>query len=938
MTKVTDLEANLEQFKIEQAAINSEAKQLALLQATIEKNKVEAHQQFAEIVNALKALQPPTTLPEDTTTMIDMEKSGEDCGNLDEFMVASDVEEAAITTPIMVVAEELGQKLIYDFGEADLMLASEGKYIQRVSCDSPAGNKSVEKENIKSGITCEENFYQPYRRVVEQSHNMFGWHAMRLKRRRGGDMLKQHLEDKMFLGAGQGTIFNANKEIVLRAPRRNDVYVLDMSSLTPNGACFFAKALESVNWVWHKRLSHLNFKNINKLAKQNKVLGLPSLVYSKGKPCSTCEKEKHKRASFKTKQNFSIMKCFHLLHMDLFGPSSPRSITHEKYTLIIVDEYSRYTWVHFLKKKSHAAEMIVSFIRMVETQNDVKVKQIRTDNETEFRNSELESFVMRKEFLRTSLLPIHLNKIGVAETKNRILIEAARTMLNGSEDDPSRKYQANSKFSYYIIPYGCSLTELTQEKHVPEVIAPNEQDNPQTKDVEGPTDLTNIEETQEQNVQNEQINHQLTEETLGNNTETSDRWSRDQYIELVNIIGDPSEGMLTRSMASKLTVASVSECLFADFLSKIEPKKVSKALKHPGWVDAMQEELNQFYKNKVWTLVPLPYENIGICSKWVFRFKKDEHGIVTKNKARLVAQGYSQEEGINYDETFAPAVRMEAIKIFFAFATYMNFIVFQMDVKSAFLNGKLKKEVYVKQPLAFQSSEFPEYVCKLDKALYGLKQAPRAWYETLSTFLIQNNFVRGRIDNTLFIYISKGEVLHVQVYMDDIIFGSTSYKLCKQFEKLMTNKFEMSMIGKLTYFIGLQIKQDHKGISICQEQYTRNLLKKYEIFDSFSVKTPMVPPSNLRSNLVDKPVNKTLYGGMIGSLMYLTATTPDIQFSICLCARYQASPNESHLTAVKRIFRYLKGTPSLGLWYPKCLGFDLKGYSDSDYASCNMDR
>ncbi|GKA20478.1 hypothetical protein Tco_0700467 [Tanacetum coccineum] len=162
-------------FKIEQDIINSEAaKQRALLQATIEKNKVESYRQFAEIMNALKALQPPTTLHEDTTTMIDTEKSGEDCGNLDEYMVASDVEEAAITTPIMVVAEELGQKLIYDFGEADLMLRSEGKSIERVSCDPPAGNKYVEKENIKSGITCEENCYHPYRRVVEQIHNMFG--------------------------------------------------------------------------------------------------------------------------------------------------------------------------------------------------------------------------------------------------------------------------------------------------------------------------------------------------------------------------------------------------------------------------------------------------------------------------------------------------------------------------------------------------------------------------------------------------------------------------------------------------------------------------------------------------------------------------------------------------------------------------------------------
>ncbi|GJY63390.1 retrovirus-related pol polyprotein from transposon TNT 1-94 [Tanacetum coccineum] len=182
------------------------------------------------------------------------------------------------------------------------------------------------------------------------------------------------------------------------------------------------------------------------------------------------------------------------------------------------------------------------------------------------------------------------------------------------------------------------------------------------------------------------------------------------------------------------------------------------------------------------------YGKIAIGSKWVFRNKKDKHGTTTKNKARLVAQGYSQEEGIDYDETFAPVARMEAIRIFLDFATYMNFKVYQMDVKSAFLNGKLKEEVYVKQPLGFESSEFPDYVCKLDKALYGLKQAPRAWYETLSTFRIQNKFARGRIDNTLFIYKSKGDVLLPQVYVDDIIFGSTSYKLCKQFEKLSGKK------------------------------------------------------------------------------------------------------------------------------------------------------
>ncbi|GJW67025.1 retrovirus-related pol polyprotein from transposon TNT 1-94 [Tanacetum coccineum] len=249
---------------------------------------------------------------------------------------------------------------------------------------------------------------------------------------------------------------------------------------------------------------------------------------------------------------------------------------------------------------------------------------------------------------------------------------------------------------------------------------------------------------------------------------------------------------------------------------------------------------------------------------------------------------------------------MEAIRIFLAFATYMNFKVYQMDVKSAFLNGKLKEEVYVKQPPSFESNEFPDYVCKLNKALYEMKQAPRVWYETLSTFLIQNKFTKGRIDITLFIYKLNGDVILVQVYVDDIIFGSTSYKLFKQFEKLMTKKFEISMIGELTYFLRRQIKQDDKGITIFQEQYTRNLLKKYEISDCFLVKTPMVPLNNLGPNLAGKPVNKTSYRGMIKSLMYLTVTRPDIRFSIVLCARYQSNPKESHLTTVKRILKYLK--------------------------------
>ncbi|GKC62017.1 retrovirus-related pol polyprotein from transposon TNT 1-94 [Tanacetum coccineum] len=329
----------------------------------------------------------------------------------------------------------------------------------------------------------------------------------------------------------------------------------------------------------------------------------------------------------------------------------------------------------------------------------------------------------------------------------------------------------------------------------------------------------------------------------------------------------------------------------------------------------MTEELNQFERNKVWTLVPKPCSKTIIGLKWVFRNKMDEEGVVTKNKARLVAKGYILEEGIDYDETFSP-----------------------MDVKSAFLNGKISEEVYVKQPPGFERNEFPNHICKLNKALYGLKQALRAWYETLSKFLTQHKFVRGTIDNTLFTYKTQSDVIIVQIYVDDIIFGSTSVKLSKQFSKLMTTKYDMSMMGELTYFLGFQIKKDSKGISICQEKYVRDLLKKYDLADSSLVKCHMLPPNNLGPNESGVSVNETLFRGMIRSLMYLIASRPDIQFSTCLCARYQANPKESYLLAVKRMFRYLKGTPHLGIWYPKGSSFDLKAYSNSNHARCNLDR
>ncbi|GJW96857.1 putative ribonuclease H-like domain-containing protein [Tanacetum coccineum] len=352
-------------------------------------------------------------------------------------------------------------------------------------------------------------------------------------------------------------------------------------------------------------------------------------------------------------------------------------------------------------------------------------------------------------------------------------------------------------------------------------------------------------------------------------------------------------------------------CLFACFLSQEEPKKVIHALKDPSWIEAMQEKLLQFKLQEVWTLLDLPNRKRAIGTKWVFRNKKDERGIVIRNKARLVNQGYIQEEGIDYDEVFAPVARSEAIRIFLAYASFKDFVVYQMDVKSAFLYGKIEEEVYVCQPPGFEDLDFPNRVYK---------------------------FQRGKIDKTLFIKRYKGDILLVQVYVNDIIFGLTKKELCNAFKKLMQEKFQMSSMGELTFFLGLQVQQKKDGIFISQDKYVDEILKKFGFTEVKTASTPIETQKPLLKDENGEEVDVHMYRSMIGSLMYLTSSRPDIMFAMCACARYQVNPKVSHLHAVKRIFRYLKGQPKLGLCYPKDSPFDLVAYTNSDYAGASLDR
>ncbi|GJR48852.1 putative ribonuclease H-like domain-containing protein [Tanacetum coccineum] len=969
--------------------------------------------------------------------------------------------------------------------------------------------------------------------------------------------------DKECLVLSKEFQLHENSQVVLRVPRRNNLYCFNLSDIKPERdvTCLLAKASLVESTKWHRRMAHVNFKNMNKLAKHRLVNGLPSKLFTNEHNCVACNKGNQHKASYKAITAVSTISApLQLLHMDLFGPTSIRSIDYKYYSLVVTDDFSRFTWVFFLGTKDETYGILKDFITFIKNQLTKKVKAIRCDNRTEFKNSKLIELCGSKGIRRDYSNARTPQQNGVVERKNRTLIKAARTMLADSmlptmfwtetvstacyvlnrvlvtkphNKTPSELVSGKVPNISHLKPFGCLVTYLTPvtiwenlreklmrvlllgmlliglgyewyfdldyltdslgytrfktnqpagtqdtnihagtpddldsecdeqvivvpsftsnsfsgpkvdeasdlvesssdyaeelarlqkqayeanataEKHPSQADlaasrnrvpageidstagvsnGPHETITPVVKPVPtdvqslplsyslgssahstrypSPSDLANF---MSSSSEMEDIYHHpdigifsfssYDDDFGGTVTNLAPSVVVDSVpTKRVNtihpqsqILGDLTSPVQTRGTLKKSKFGASAfvsyvhdqqrnnhtdylHCLFACFLSQLEPSSVAQALNDPAWVEAMQEEMQQFINQKVWQLVPLPDGKIAIGTKWILKNKRDARGIVVRNKARLVAQGHRQEEGIDYDEVFAPVARIEAINLFLAFASYMGFMVYQMDVKSAFLYGEIEEEVYVTQPKGFEDPHFPKHVYRVVKALYGLHQAPRAWYARLSTFLLKHNYRRGTIDKTLFIKKNSRDIILVQVYVDDIIFGSTNKAWCDDFEVLMKGEFEMSAMGELTFFLGLQVKQKPDGIFISQDKYVQDMLKKFDMESVRPATTPFEASKPKSKDEPDDAVNVHLYRSMIGSLMYLTASRPDIQFAVSACSRHQVTPLTSNLNAVKKIFKYLKGQPKLGLWYPRDSPFVLEAYSDSDYAGSHGDR
>nr|GEV40927.1 retrovirus-related Pol polyprotein from transposon TNT 1-94 [Tanacetum cinerariifolium] len=657
----------------------------------------------------------------------------------------------------------------------------------------------------------------------------------------------------------------------------SDLYTISLqesTSLIP--LYLMAKASPTQPWLWHRRLSHLNFDYINLLSKKDIVIGLPKLKYVKDQLCSSCELSKAKRSSFKSKAVASSKGRLNLLHIDVCGPTRVASINRKKYIMVIVDDYSRYIWTLFLRSKDETPEV-----------------------GTEFLNKTLSAFFKEEGIEHQTSTARTPKQNGVVERWNRTLVEAAQTMLLASKlslffwaeaiaiacytQNRSIIISTHGKTPYHIINdrkpsikhlyIFCCICYITRdgenldkmkEKGDQYILKASDYDNsdpgPQLQNVYSSANAydssqqelgllfgplydeffnagsnsqdkqpsTNIQPTSNPSTPTyvhaeENIDYQAEREHIPDDEFTNPFCTPVQEVaessshNIEQVHRNPSRSVQTR----RKLATDPEMCMFTLTVSTAKPKNIKEAMADSAWIEAMQEELYQFDR------------------------LQDEDQTVIRNKERLVAKGYAQEVGIDFEESFSPVERLEAVQIFITYAAHKSFPIYQMDVKTAFLNGPLKDEVNVAQPDGFVDPDHLEKVYRLRKALYGLKQAPRAWYDELLKFLTSKSFTKGQ-----------------------------------------------------------------------------------------SIVTPMAAKPRLDADLSENPVDQTDYRSKIGSLMYLTSSRPDIVQAVCFCARYQSRPTGKHLKEVKRIFRYLRGTVNMGLWYPKGFSFEQIDFLDADHVGC----
>ncbi|KAL5816417.1 hypothetical protein ACOSQ3_024795 [Xanthoceras sorbifolium] len=785
----------------------------------------------------------------------------------------------------------------------------------------------------------------------------------------------------------QLTITDAQGKLVTRVQMtKNRMFPLAIHHDVPR--CLTA-IINDKDWLWHLRYGHLNFESLKQLGSKKMVKGLPN-IHHPNEICESCVLSKQHRNSFGKEANWKATMPLELVHTDVCGPLTPVSNGQNQYFLTFIDDYSRKTWVYFLKRKSEVFGYFKEFKTLVEKQSGYYIKTLRSDQGGEYTAGVFQEF-LKQQGIRHQFTPAYTPQLnGVAERKNRTILNMARSMLK--DKNMPKSFWAEAVLCAVYLLNRCPTKSLdTKTPHevwsthkpsvshlrvfgsiayikVPEARRTKLEDkgekcvlvgygdrtmgyrlyNPVTKKVIFSRDVI-FEENESWNWDQTKASTstELVHEGETREVATEPQIPRDQqtpqhgfpspqrYDAPLPIEREFSD-MRPRGTRSLEDLYEETEQVEEDItlyclLMTSDPVSFEEANQERKWRSAMDEEIQSIEKNKTWELTNLPKGRKTIGVKWVFKTKRNAKGEVQRYKARLVAKGYKQKEGVDYGEVFAPVARQETIRLLISLAAQRSWKIYQLDVKSAFLNGFLEEEIYVEQPPGYVKKGREDKVYRLKKALYGLKQAPRVWNMRIDDYFQKNGFDKCPYEHAL--YLKKetdGSMLYACLYVDDLIFTGNNPAMFEDFKQRMVKEFEMTDIGLMAHFLGIEVVQSEKGIFISQSIYAKEILKRFSMEKCNPVTTPVETGLELRKN-EKGDVDPTYFKSLVGSLRYLTCTRPDILYGVGLVSRYMETPDQSHLNAAKRILRYIKGTINDGMLYTKCEDCRFTGYSDSDW-------
>ncbi|RVW49883.1 Retrovirus-related Pol polyprotein from transposon RE1 [Vitis vinifera] len=655
---------------------------------------------------------------------------------------------------------------------------------------------------------------------------------------------------------------------------------------------FACNNVSDLSMVWHRRLGHPNTQILSHVL--NSDLPGNKDRYSLSLECDSCKLGKSKTLPFPLHAS-RASHCFDLIHSDVWGPSPISSYEKFKYYVTFIDDHSRFTWVYFLRSKSEVFRTFTEFLAYVDNQFSTSIKTLRTDSGGEYLSTEFQAFLASKGIIHQRSCPSTPQQNGVAERKNRHLLDVGFVCY----DPTLHRTRISRNVIFFENQHFFPVSSSTVSSSSTVVLPSFEQQFSDLHPVSSRFQ-PGIVYTRRSRPQSLSVAHPISDPTtLQMQSVAAPSVRRSSRVSVPpNRYGFPSSS--SGNSISALTAA----------LSKFDiPTCYSHAAKHDCWRQAMQEEIAALEANHTWDIEPCPPTIVPLGCKWVYSVKVRSDGSLDRYKARLVALGNNQEYGVNYEETFAPVAKMTTVRTILALAASSDWPLHQMDVKNAFLHGDLKECIYMKPPPGLFPSP-TSHVCKLRRSLYGLKQAPRAWFDKFRTTLLQFSFRQSKYDTSLF--LRKSDMA--------------------QNSSLRVLSYERSWV--LTYFLGLEVHHSPSGISLNQHKYASDLVATAGLQGATSVDTPMELNVKLRKEEGDLLADPSLYRKLVGSLVYLTITRPDISFAVQQVSQFLQTPRHLHLAAVRRIIRYVQGTSTRGLFFPAGNSTRLAAYSDADWAGC----